>query len=136
MSRFLTPLRLEEVDDFSADGRGTWMLLSDLVYDSDMLGHVVIVKAGETTDLASVPRIPIAYLLTGNTGRKAAVVHDDLYKGHTVAGEPVSRATADAVFREALLAQGEPAWRAFLMWAGVRVGGSGAWDEPHQPYAP
>ncbi len=135
MSRFLTPLRLEAIDDGSADERGTWMVLTDFLYESDLLGHVVIVKAGETTDLASVPRLPIAYLLTGGAGRKAAVIHDGLYKTHEVNGEPVTRAQADAVFREALRAQGEPAWRAWMMWSGVRIGGGGPWDDPHQPYA-
>jgi hypothetical protein len=134
VSRFLTPLRLEAVDDGSADERGTWMLLTDFLYESDLLGHVVIARAGDTTDLASVPRIPVAYLLTGGAGRKAAVIHDTLYKDHEVNGEPVSRAQADAVFREALAAQGEPGWRAWTMWAGVRVGGGQAWDDPHQPY--
>jgi hypothetical protein len=119
MSKFLTPLRLERIEDQSADGRGTWRLLSPLEYESDVAG-LVVVPGDFVTDLASVPRVPFAYLLTGGVGHAAAVVHDFLYVCHAV-----GRKTADEVFYEALLVLGVPAWRAWLMWLGVRVGGGG-----------
>lgn len=131
MSRFLTRLRLERIEDMSRDGRGTWQLLGPLVYESNLAGQVFVVPEGTVTDLASVPRIPVAYLLTGGLAHAAAVVHDWLYTSHTV-----SRAMADAVFREAARVLGVTGPQAWLMWAGVRIGGGGAWDAPGPPQPP
>jgi hypothetical protein len=125
MSRFLTPLRIERIEDTSRDGRGTWKLLGPLVYQSDFAGITVTVPPGFVTDLASVPRLPFAYLLTGGMGHAAAVIHDALYTGHQV-----ERVTADEVFHEALLVLGISKPQAWLMWAGVRVGGGGSWTAP------
>lgn len=131
MSKFLSPLQVEEIEDRSHDGRGTWKLLAALVYQSDRANTVIVVPVGFVTDFASVPRIPIAFLLTGDTAHSAAVVHDWLYTTHTV-----DRATADAVLQEAAAAAGVPAWRRWLMWAGVRVGGAGPWAAPGQTQPP
>jgi hypothetical protein len=128
MSKFLTPLQVEEVSDGSSDGRGTWRLLATLVYESDLLKRRLTVPVGMLTDFASVPRIPIAFLLAGGAGNRAAVIHDWLYSTHEV-----ERSVADAVFREALLAGGEPVWRAWMMYAGVRIGGSGPYEANGQP---
>lgn len=131
MSHFITDLDARELTrDTSADKRGTRKLLQPLVYSSDRLGRTVTVPAGFVTDYASVPRIPVAYLLAGGCADAAAVIHDWLYTTHEV-----DRATADAVLREAIIAGGDPVWRAWLMWAGVRLGGFGPWgaDGPPQP---
>jgi hypothetical protein len=125
MSRFATPLRLERIEDSSRDGRGTWRLLDPLVYESDVAAATVTVPAGFVTDLASVPRLPFAYLLTGGIGHAAAVVHDAIYTGHQV-----DRALADEIFHEALLVLGVSRLQAWLMWAGVRVGGGSSWTAP------
>lgn len=119
--KFLTPLRLERLEDVSRDGRGTWRLLAALGYQSDLIG-AVDVPEGFVTDLASVPRLPVAFFLAGGLAHAAAVVHDWLYTTHAT-----DRATADAVFKEAAQACGVSAWRAWLMWLGVRAGGAGAW---------
>jgi hypothetical protein len=125
MSRFRTPLDLRRIEDTSRDGRGTWELLAPLVYESDLAGITICAPTGFVTDLASVPRLPFAYLLTGGVGHAAAVIHDCLYTGHQV-----TRAVADDIFHEALLVLGVSKWQAGLMWAGVRVGGGGSWDAP------
>lgn len=125
MSKFITPLRLERLEDSSRDGRGTWLLIDPLVYESDKAGIIITVPKGFVTDLASVPRLPFAYLLTGGIGHAAAVVHDALYTTHQV-----TREMADDVFYEALLLLGIPKPQAWLMWAGVRVGGGGSWEAP------
>jgi hypothetical protein len=132
MSRFLTQLQAEALEDTSHDGRGTWQLLQALIYDSDVAGKVIVVPAGFVTDLASVPRIPVAFLLAGDTANHAAVVHDWLYTSHEVTKE-----VADNVLQEAAIVMGVPAWRAWLMWAGVHVGGNSSWvaDGPKQPDA-
>lgn len=77
----------------------------------------VIVPAGFITDLASVPRFPGMYLLFGGKARKAAVLHDYLYRE---SGN--GRAWCDAVFYEAMRHE-EPGWRRAIMWMGVRLGG-------------
>jgi hypothetical protein len=118
VSKFVTPLRVEKIDG------NKWRLLQPLVYRSDVAKTVFYVPAGEDTDFASVPRVPLAFLLAGDSAHAAAVVHDHLYKTHEV-----DRAMADRVFEEAALVCGEPTWRAALMWAGVRVGGWHAWDK-------
>lgn len=128
---FLTPLEVALVDDHSSDGRGTWRLLADLVYLSGA-GQTFSVPAGFVTDFASVPRIPVAFFLAGDSCHEAAVLHDWLYTVH-----PVDRAGADALLREACEACSVPAWRRWLVWAGVRVGGFHAWtaDGQAQPVA-
>lgn len=116
MSRFLTRCALVAASD-QDDGR--WILCKPLVYESDVAKQTITVPSGFETDLASVPRLPVVYLLTGDTARAAAVVHDYLYSSRLV-----SRKVADAVLLEASEVSGVPAWRRWLMWAGVRVGGA------------
>lgn len=123
MSHFVTDLEVRwHTTDTSPDRRGTRSLLSPLVYCSDALHRLITVPAGFVSDFASVPRLPVTFLLTGDSAHEAAVIHDWLYSTHEIHGQKIDRATADAVFREACLI-GEPAWRAWLMWMGVRIGG-------------
>lgn len=116
--RFLTPMHLEQLADDRA------RLLSPLVYYSERLKRSVVVPDGFETDFASVPRLPFAYLLAGGKATKAAVIHDYLYHA-----SGVSRSDADAVFREAMEATGQPWWRRSLMWLGVRAFGWTAYQE-------
>lgn len=115
MARFLSELVLKELPNKE------WELVEPLVYQSDIVG-IIIVEKGEHTDLASIPKfLPITKAILNGKGRKAAVVHDHLYR------EGIGdRATADAVFKEALFAT--ESWVvAWFMWAGVRLGGAFAW---------
>lgn len=107
---------------------GQWILAAPLIYQSDIARQTITVPAGFRTDLASVPRVPVAFLLAGDCAREAAVVHDYLYSTHLV-----DRATADAVLREAAAVTGVPAWRRWLMWAGVRLGGAPHWMPEAEP---
>lgn len=111
MSRFLTPLITEVASD-SAD-----RLMADLVFVSDEAG-IINVPAGFETDYASVPRIPLAYMLFGGVAKKAAVVHDYLYST-----KMLGRDMADAVFLDAMEASGVAWWRRRLMYRAVRVFG-------------
>ncbi|MFM0738569.1 DUF1353 domain-containing protein [Paraburkholderia xenovorans] len=113
-------MKVSLVSDSTNSGRGTWRLLSPLVYRSDIAGMTLTVPAGFETDFASVPRVFFAFMLVGDTAHEASALHDWLYTEHTV-----SRQMADAVLREAARASGVPAWRAWLLWAGVRIGGGG-----------
>jgi hypothetical protein len=97
---------------------GRWQLLQDLVYLSDLTHKAYTVPAGTVTDFASVPRLPLVYLLTGNTSTMAAVVHDHLYQ---TGQEP--KHIADAIFAEIMDRTGVPQWRRDFMLLGVIVGG-------------
>jgi hypothetical protein len=124
ISMFETPLKVAQV------GKGHWRLDADLVFFSEAIGYVVVPE-GFVTDFASVPRIPFAYMLTGGKASSASVIHDYLYST-----QGVSRATADAVFYEAIRVEGHSRFTASLMWLGVRVGGWWAWDKPNVPQSP
>ena len=135
-SEFRTKLELEELRDaddaaitFSAKNT-TWRVTAPLVFYSEHLAREITVPAGFITDFASVPRLPVAYLLAGGEADEASVVHDYLYHSHELA-----RADADAVFEEAMAATGQPWWRRKLMWAGVRLFGASPYadDIEEQP---
>ena len=117
-AQFLNLLRAEKLD-------GTWRLVRALRYQSSVAGARIIVPEGFVTDFASVPRLPLIYLLAGNTAHSAAVVHDYLYQYHLPG---IDRSQADAVFYEAMRASGESRWRAWTMWSAVRMFGGSLWD--------
>lgn len=119
MSKFLSRLTVEELDDAANDGRGQWRLTTALVYQSDVASTIISVPTGFTTDFASVPRIPLVYEAVGDTAHAAAVVHDYLYS----TGE-VPRSMTDAIFKEAAQVSGISGWRSWILWAGVRIGGA------------
>lgn len=112
---FESRLRVEKVNSH-------WRLIEPLVYDSAALGARLVIPAGFKTDFASVPRLPFAFWLAGDTAHLAAVVHDFLY---TI--QLCSRAEADRVFYEAMTLTGIPLWRRSLMYFAVRAGGWVIW---------
>lgn len=120
MSGFLTRCVLEIADN---QDDGQWVLVQPLVYLSDVAKRAFTVPAGFQTDLASVPRLPLVYLLCGDCAREAACLHDWLYSARET-----DRAMADAILREASACTGVPWWRRTLMYWGVRVGGASHWD--------
>lgn len=124
MSRFLTALEVALVSDATNSGRGTWRLIRPLIYRSDLEARMFIVPAGFITDFASVPRAPVAFLLTADSAHEASALHDWLYSSQVI-----PRVSADALLREAAIASGVPKWRAELMWAGVRVFGAPHWGK-------
>lgn len=120
MAHFVTPLRVWKRPD------KRWELIEELVYRSDLVG-VVTVPKGFDTDFASVPRLPFMHMFLGDRGHSAAVVHDYFYRT-----AEVSRSRADAVFEEALAAEGEMGWLGRqAMWLGVRMGGWTSYDQRH-----
>lgn len=115
MSAFLSPLQAEVLP------RSTpvrWVLLSALIYQSDVLGAAICVPKGFSTDLASVPRLPLVYMLTANVVSEPAVVHDYLYSQASV-----PRDVADRVFLEAMAAEGVSWVRRQAMYLAVRAFG-------------
>jgi hypothetical protein len=103
---FLTPLRLEKEDG------DKWHVLEQFAAKAD--DRKITVPGGWITDLASVPRLPLAYLVAGGRAPKAAVLHDYLYA--TQAG----RDYADDVFLAAMRAEGISWCVSRLMYWAVR----------------
>lgn len=110
----LTPLRAEFVDDHGT--HALWTLLTPLEYYSALLDERIEVPAGFVTDLASVPRLIVAYSIFGGHASWEAVVHDYLYRTRL----DLSERLCDDVFLEAMISDGEPAWRRQLMYRAVR----------------
>jgi hypothetical protein len=135
MSKFLTHLEVELVDDTEHEGRGSWKLLRPLRYESDVAGATIEVPSGFITDFASVPRLPVTYALAGDTAHGAATIHDFLY---SASGPRYSRKIADKVLKEAAFVEGVPGWRVWIIYAGVRLGGAAFYkkDKDENPINP
>lgn len=123
MAYFLSKLEVTLIDNNAAEGRGEWSLDEDFSYYSDVAARKITAPKGFKTDFASVPRLPIVFWLAGDTSTEAAVIHDWLYTSKIT-----TRRVADAVLREAGKVSGVPAWRRWMIWAGVRAFGQGPWD--------
>ena len=109
-AEFLSPLEVSR-----EKGLG-WRLLRPFIFKSEVLKQTIFVPAGYVTDFASVPRLPLAFLLTGDHAHASAVVHDYL-----VEYKVVPRKLADQVFREAMQIEKIPRWRRILMYSAVRL---------------
>ncbi len=159
MGQFLTPLKMEQLEESTPDSPAKFKLLAPLVYESTSLKQLVVVPEGFVTDLASVPRLPVVYLVTGGLGNAAACVHDFLYSQPHLPSEsactPVTRAQADLVLRGAIIdgmtknlgfdiaRKTRDLWAAFTdvvkityytsiafaMYYGVRIGGTSHWKD-------
>jgi hypothetical protein len=130
MNRFLTPLRVQKVG-YDKEGRPLWRVLEELVYSSDNFG-ICEVPTGFITNFASVPRLPVIFLIAGDRAHEQATLHDYEY---TVRRR--SREDADAIFLEALQAETVipaeydkpvPGWMARMMYQAVRIGGQSSWE--------
>ncbi len=116
--QFLSPLRVEQVSEKN------WRLTEPLGYWSKFLHRMIVVPAGFVTDFASVPRLPFVYWFTGGLAQAPAALHDWLYRTRAVS---VTRAQADDVLAEAMVARGYWKFRAWFVWAGVRLGGASSY---------
>jgi hypothetical protein len=115
MGCFLDPLLLEDTGR-TEGGRPVFRLIGPFRYRwGDHPAEVIEVPPGATTDFASVPW-PAWWLVTPSTGRKAAVIHDDLCRRRVI-----PRFLSDAFFRIALRDAGVDPLRRWLMWAFVRT---------------
>jgi len=117
MSRFIA------IPEFRRLSDGRRELLTDMIY-IDSAGREWRVPAGFVTDFSSVPGFA-RWIARWDRHDLAGVLHDYLY--YCVVG----RRVADAIYYEACRA-GRPRCnvvQAFLLWAGVRLGGWSAWNE-------
>jgi hypothetical protein len=87
---------------------------------------LITVPEGFITNFASIPKALRWYIdTTDPIIRSASVIHDFLY-----VNKIGTRAWADRILREAMLASGATQIKAQLAYLGVRIGGSTHWGEP------
>lgn len=118
---FTTPLDIRLIDPLANDGQGEWELLAPLEYVDDLHARWVV-PAGFRSDLASVSRLPLAFVLTGNSNHAPAVLHD-----WAIVSRACPRAAADDLFlaaMESLIPLDHPErsslrWRAGAMFRAV-----------------
>lgn len=124
---FISPLQLQ-----ACAGDAEWDLLSDfrVRITTDMGTWVETVLKGFRTDLSSVPRLPLMFLMFGGRARKPGVIHDWLY----TRGQG-DRSFADQVFFVAMGQDQNWATRT-AMWLGARVGGWAFWQRRKVPTLP
>lgn len=117
-------------------GRPLWRVESALTYWSPYLAEsslayadLLTIPVGFVTDLASVPRVPVAWLLAGGVANGPAVLHDYLY-----AMKWPTKPLADGVFWEAMgvdcpdlgfVQVGYP--KRWAMYTSVKLFGGPAW---------
>lgn len=132
---FLSKLKVEVGEP------GEFTLLDTLIFEIQK--HIVIeVPKGFITDFASVPKLlrMVPGFDVNGKSRAAAVVHDFLYcargwvllrptTGKHSLFSVISRASADAIFRQALIECGASRIVAWSMYAGVRAGGWLYWNK-------
>jgi hypothetical protein len=129
---FLNTLEVTLIRGKEEDGRQMWKLVEPFMYASRIVGQTITVPAGFETDFASVPRLPLAYLIGGGEANEAAVVHDFLY-----VSKQTSKEVADNVFLEAMEESGVSWWRRKMMWAAVSAfGGRGTVQSVPDAYGP
>lgn len=117
MAKFLTKLRLEL--DNSYPDIGDWVVVSPLIYHSDINNIKITVPAMFYTDLATIPRF--IYPILDKADKiivAASVVHDYLY----VSGE-LERKIADKILKEAMLISDSNKIIANLAYLSVRIFG-------------
>lgn len=119
-AEFLTLLSTQRV----YDGGPPYRLTFALRFYSAVIQSTIVVPKGFRTDLGTVPRLPLAYLIFANTGDEPAVIHDALYSS-----QQVSRKVADEVYLEALNCMNVPAYKRFPMFWAVRLFGGSFYGE-------
>ena len=108
---------------------GLWELVEPVTYLSPD-GRAWVIPAGTKTDWGSVPDV-VDWIIPANSTQAdpAYLLHDFHYACHRAGFEAVrSRQDADQILYDALLVCGVARWRARLIFYGVRIGGSVAWD--------
>lgn len=132
MSRFTTPLRLEDTG-VAHNGREVFRVLESFTYEvgAEGSGLYIHVPVGFETDFASVPRLLWGLFPPTGPHGKAAVLHDFLYRKSS----GFSKVLGDAIFLEAMETLGVSWWRRTLMYWSVSYFGHSAyrWEAPAPP---
>lgn len=123
MSRFTG---LDPIGRYLPDGIN-FQLEEPLTYavGSEDSEELITVPCGFVTDFASIPNF-IQLILPNSIGRRAAIIHDYLYRSGGLAGK-YTRKQSDEIFLEALEVLGVRFTRRITLYTGVRIGGWAAW---------
>lgn len=108
------------------DGRN-WRVVHSIAYHTNV--NSVTVPAGFITDLASVPRIFWAVFPPFGKYTRAATLHDWLYRSSVT-----SRAVADAIFLEAMEADGVSFATRAILYSAVRLFGWAAFKRKRRSH--
>lgn len=109
---WLSEFDLRQIDDTH------FRLLDNLVYYSIKYNVKISAPTGMISDGPSVGRWPVIFWLFGKKGKRAAVIHDWLYRCGFF-----TRLICDDIYKEAHMDSGY-SWTAKGMFGGVRLGGS------------
>ena len=107
-----------------------WLLFKRLMYWTNVRGKSELIEVPENfiTDLASIPRVVRGLIPQNGRHRRAAVIHDYLYRMAGAEGFDWTRLEADKCFLEAMEVDGVPRLRRRVMYAAVRFWGGIMWD--------
>ena len=129
MPKFIGKLRVE------AHGTDEWRLLEPLRYQTSVKGGntEITVPSGFINDLASIPRLFQSIVPKVAKHRRAAVVHDYLYRERgSLPYAKFTRKQADQIFLEAMKADDVRWTRRRVMYLAVRAGGWVYWRKPKE----
>lgn len=126
-SAFLTPLKVQAPEG----GETAWTLLEDFKFYLDPgndHSETILLRAGLTTDFASIPR-PLWWLYPpyDPVYGKAAVLHDGLYQARLY-----SRLKCDKLFLEGMAILGASRFTRNVMYEAVRLCGASIYKS-HKP---
>jgi hypothetical protein len=156
MAKFLgTKLCADEIGMFN--GRTVHKLTRNLVWLNGC--KVAVLPFGMESDLASVPRVPIVFLMWGDRAHRESFLHDGGYRSDffiyvfkteeeaeafaqaahdamtyvpdapNAEKQPVSKEDDDWYFREAMIGQGQPYYVYQPMYLGVRSCGASSYHQ-------
>lgn len=132
---FLNYLDATEIGEYN--GRAVWRLNASLDFRLDKY-RLMHVPAGFETDLASVPRLPLIYMIWGDRAHREAVLHDYMYRIDAIVMfgsklSPISKEDADWYFRRAMISEsldvgkiGQPYYVYQPMYLAVRMFAGGS----------
>ena len=98
-------------------GDNPWQLQEEMLYDSEIYGGLITTPVGARSDMASIPWFFRRVLPRDGDWSYPAIQHD--YQCQTQPSD-VSSDMSAKIFREAMLSQGVPRWKAELMYNAVR----------------
>lgn len=122
---------VEEVED------GQWRVAREFSIHSR--GWTLVVPAGDSTDLASVPRIGWCFIAPYEDGLAGPSAHDHLYRnggrirssqyGYPVDGvvHTFTRGESDAFLNDIMKQDGVARWRRWATYLAVRCFGRSSW---------
>lgn len=111
--------------------RRLYMMLEDFSAIDPVFGKITAIKLFQTNyasiDIFHNIWLFVFYALLADYGDKSATIHDWLYSGYGIGECSIyypTRKECDQIMYRLLRAEGVARWRAWMFYAGVRVGGS------------